>query len=77
MIFNQTGYYFFFSDSTVSSGLNALAAVVVEDVVKAFWKDLGEARYTLITKCIGNDFYYYNYYNNYKNSYNYVHCFQK
>ena len=38
--------------STVSSGLNSLAAVVAEDVVKPFWHP-NEQTYTRITKGLG------------------------
>ena len=42
-----------FSDnSTVSSGLNSLAAVVAEDVVKPFFNP-SETKYTWITKGLG------------------------
>ncbi|XP_070534914.1 sodium-coupled monocarboxylate transporter 2-like isoform X2 [Ptychodera flava] len=38
--------------STVSSGLNSLAAVTGEDIIRQYWKNIPEARYTLITKCL-------------------------
>ncbi|XP_072046244.1 uncharacterized protein [Amphiura filiformis] len=38
--------------STISSGLNALAAVLVEDVIKAIWKDLGDSKYAIISKVV-------------------------
>ncbi|KAJ8021821.1 Sodium-coupled monocarboxylate transporter 1 [Holothuria leucospilota] len=37
--------------STVSSGLNSLAAVTGEDILKAFKPDISEARYAFATKC--------------------------
>ncbi|XP_071499638.1 sodium-coupled monocarboxylate transporter 1-like [Diadema antillarum] len=36
--------------STVSSGLNSLAAVTGEDIVKSIWPNMSEAKYTKITK---------------------------
>lgn len=39
--------------STVSSGLNSLAAVTGEDILKAFKPDISEARYAFATKCFG------------------------
>ncbi|XP_072169927.1 uncharacterized protein [Diadema setosum] len=38
--------------STVSSGLNSLAAVTAEDIVKSIWPDMNEKRYTLVTKSL-------------------------
>ncbi|KAJ8033683.1 Sodium-coupled monocarboxylate transporter 1 [Holothuria leucospilota] len=38
--------------STVSSGLNSLAAVTAEDIVKPIWPNMQEKRYTLITKML-------------------------
>ncbi|XP_071839926.1 sodium-coupled monocarboxylate transporter 1-like isoform X2 [Apostichopus japonicus] len=37
--------------STVSSGLNALAAITGEDILKSIKPDISEARYALATKC--------------------------
>ncbi|XP_041453782.1 sodium-coupled monocarboxylate transporter 1-like [Lytechinus variegatus] len=36
--------------STISSGLNALAAVAGEDIVKTIWPDMTDKRYTWVTK---------------------------
>nr|XP_054748056.1 sodium-coupled monocarboxylate transporter 2-like [Lytechinus pictus] len=36
--------------STISSGLNALAAVAGEDIVKSIWPDITDKRYTWVTK---------------------------
>ncbi|XP_041484312.1 sodium-coupled monocarboxylate transporter 1-like isoform X2 [Lytechinus variegatus] len=36
--------------STVSSGLNSLAAVTAEDIVKSIWPKIEEKKYTLVTK---------------------------
>ncbi|XP_071479181.1 sodium-coupled monocarboxylate transporter 2-like [Diadema antillarum] len=36
--------------STISSGLNALAAVAGEDIVKKIWPNMSEGRYTRVTK---------------------------
>eukprot|EP00057_Strongylocentrotus_purpuratus_P029239 XP_011683713.1 PREDICTED: sodium-coupled monocarboxylate transporter 1 [Strongylocentrotus purpuratus] len=36
--------------STVSSGLNSLAAVTAEDIVKTIWPNIEEKKYTLVTK---------------------------
>ncbi|XP_033644942.1 sodium-coupled monocarboxylate transporter 1-like isoform X2 [Asterias rubens] len=38
--------------STVSSGLNSLAAVTGEDIVKTIWPDMDELKYTKVTKCL-------------------------
>lgn len=46
--------YFFVTHSTISSGLSALAAVVLEDVIKAyFFKDLSENAATNTSKVLG------------------------
>lgn len=49
-------YYDFFS-STVSSGLNSLAAVVLEDFMKPFWayrkRELTEMQATFYSKLLG------------------------
>ncbi|XP_033113679.1 sodium-coupled monocarboxylate transporter 1-like [Anneissia japonica] len=42
--------------STVSSGLNSLAAVYGEDVVKLVWPDMEESKYTKITKGLAGFF---------------------
>ena len=42
--------------STVSSGLNSLAAVVAEDVVKPFFNP-SETKYTWITKGLGTSYF--------------------
>ncbi|XP_071964294.1 sodium-coupled monocarboxylate transporter 1-like isoform X1 [Antedon mediterranea] len=42
--------------STVSSGLNSLAAVYGEDVVKLIWPNIEERKYTMITKALAGFF---------------------
>ena len=41
-------------DSSISGGLNSLAAVTLQDVVRHFWfPDMHEHRATFVSKCIG------------------------
>ena len=41
-------------DSSISGGLNSLAAVTLQDVVRHFWfPDMHEHRATVVSKCIG------------------------
>ena len=40
-------------NSTLSSGMNALAAVTAEDGVKLIWPDLKKETYALVTKLLG------------------------
>ena len=51
-----------FHDSTVSSGLNSLAAVVLQDIIKPFMKyrnvNLSDQRATQYSKVLGNNAHY-------------------
>ncbi|XP_070533233.1 sodium-coupled monocarboxylate transporter 1-like [Ptychodera flava] len=38
--------------STISSGLNSLAAVTGEDIIRQIWPSMNETKYTVITKCL-------------------------
>ena len=41
--------------STISSVVNSLAAVTLEDFVKRFlWKDISEEKAAIVSKCLGN-----------------------
>ncbi|PIK48995.1 putative sodium-coupled monocarboxylate transporter 2-like [Apostichopus japonicus] len=46
--------------STVSSGLNSLAAITGEDIIKSIWPDMSEKRYTIAIKLVGCRFWYLN-----------------
>jgi len=40
----------------MSSCLNSAAAVTWQDIVKTYGRKFSEAKKTLVTKCLGNDF---------------------
>ncbi|PIK51100.1 putative sodium-coupled monocarboxylate transporter 1 [Apostichopus japonicus] len=42
--------------STVSSGLNSLAAITGEDIIKSIWPDMSEKRYTIAIKLVACGF---------------------
>ncbi|KAJ8021575.1 Sodium-coupled monocarboxylate transporter 1 [Holothuria leucospilota] len=42
--------------STVSSGLNSLAAISGEDIIKSIWPNISETRYTIATKLLACTF---------------------
>jgi hypothetical protein len=46
-------YFRIFAFSTVSSCLNALATVTLEDVVKKRWTDLSDYEATKVSKILG------------------------
>ena len=37
----------------MSSGLNSLAAITGEDIIKSIWPNISEERYTTVNKIIG------------------------
>lgn len=48
---------FVFVRSTLSSGLNSIAAVILQDNIKVFcFKDLSESKATIVSKILGESF---------------------
>ena len=54
-IINKHIYFYFFVLSTVASGLNALAAVTVEDFAPLVVQRIPTEREALVSKLLGNE----------------------